>query len=242
MAAPTPPPARSATRCAVYLRVSRDDGTQTEQNQLLDLTAYAAARGWETVGPYVDRASGGRASGGRGRADRAAFDRMMADALRRRFDVVLFWALDRLTREGVSTTFGYVERLADAGVSIHSYTQPLLSTAGENRLVRDIVLAVLAAVAEDERARISERTRAGLRRARAAGVRLGRPSKLEAHRTALTGVIDGVAARVASGELDEAVAETARRREAVAATGLSYNTAAKYLAQIRGAGPRAPKR
>ena len=219
------------TRCAVYLRVSRDDGTQTEQNQLLDLRAYAAARGWETVGPYVDRASGGR-----GRADRAAFDRMMADALRRRFDVVLFWALDRLTREGVSTTFGYVERLAEAGVGIHSYTQPLLSTAGENRLVRDIVLAVLAAVAEDERARISERTKAGLRRAKAAGVRLGRPSKLEAHRAALEGVIGGVAARVAAGELDEGAAETARRREAVAVTGLSYNTAAKYLAALRAAG------
>ena len=227
MAAPSPP-----TRAAVYLRVSRDDGTQTEENQLLDLQDYAAARGWAVVGPYVDRASGRR-----GRADRAAFDRMMADALRRRFDVVLFWALDRLTREGVSTTFGYVERLAEAGVGIHSYTQPLLSTAGENRLVRDIVLAVLAAVAEDERARISERTKAGLRRAKAAGVRLGRPSKLGAHRGQLQAVIDGVAARVAVGELDEAVAETARRREAVAATGLSYNTAAKYLAQIRDAGP-----
>ena len=164
---------------------------------------------------------------------------MMADALRRRFDVVLFWALDRLTREGVSTTSGYVERLAEAGVGIHSYTQSLLSTAGENRLVRDIVLAVLAAVAEDERARISERTKAGLRRARAAGVRLGRPSKLEAHRGQLQAVISGVAARVASGELDEGAAETARRREAVAATGLSYNTAAKYLAQIRDAGTQA---
>ena len=150
MASSTPPP----TRSAVYLRVSRDDGTQTEENQLLNLQDYAA-QGWETVGPYVDRASGRR-----GRADRAAFDRMMADALRRRFDVVLFWALDRLTREGVSTTFGYIERLPEAGVGIHSYTQPL-STAVENRLVRDIVLAVPAAVAEDEWAQISERAEAG---------------------------------------------------------------------------------
>lgn len=212
------------TRCAIYLRVSKEDDSQTTENQLLDLRAYAEARGWEVTERYVDRASGGK-----GRESRKAFDRMMHDALRRRFDVLLFWALDRLTREGISTTFAYVERLASAGVGIHSFTQPLLSTAADNKLVRDIVLAVLAAVAEDERARISERTKAGLRRARKQGKQLGRPPKLDVHRSALVSVLRTVDARVSDGSLDAAEADTVARREAVAATGLSYNTARKYL-------------
>ena len=161
----------------------------------------------------------------------------MGDAGRRRFDVLLFWALDRLTREGVSTTFAYVEQLADAGVSVHSYTQPLLSTAGENKLVRDIVLAVLAAVAEDERARISERTKAGLRRARKAGKTLGRPSKFEEHRAALAEVVRDVGARVEVGALDQAAAVATMRREGVEVTGLSYNTVSKYLARLDLPGP-----
>ena len=217
----------SPTRAGLYLRVSKDDDSQTTENQLLDLRAYTEARGWTVADVWLDRSGGGR-----GRSDRKDFDRMMHAALRREFDVLVFWALDRLTREGISTTFAYVEQLAAAGVSIHSYTQPLLSTAGENKLVRDIVLAVLAAVAEDERARISERTKAGLRRAKKQGKRLGRPSKLDAHRTALLDVLSGVEERVAAGELDGGEAETAARREAVARTGLSYNTAKKYLRLI----------
>lgn len=220
------------TRCAIYLRVSKDDDTQTTENQLLDLDEYAGARGWRVTERYVDRASGGK-----GRADRAAFDRMMGDAGRRRFDVLLFWALDRLTREGVSTTFAYVEQLADSGVGVHSYTQPLLSTAGENKLVRDIVLAVLAAVAEDERARISERTKAGLRRAKKAGKTLGRPSKFEEHRATLSRVISGVEMRVEAGALDRSEAGQTARREGVEATGLSYNTVSKYLLRL---GPHGP--
>lgn len=221
-------------RCAIYLRVSKDDDSQTTENQLLDLDEYAEARDWRVTERYVDRASGGK-----GRADRAAFDRMMGDAGRRRFDVLLFWALDRLTREGVSTTFAYVEQLADSGVSVHSYTQPLLSTASENKLVRDIVLAVLAAVAEDERARISERTKAGLRRAKRAGKTLGRPSKFDQHRAALSEIMSDVEMRVEAGALDRAEAGPTARREGVKATGLSYNTVSKYLLRLGVPGPAA---
>ncbi|MDT0632940.1 recombinase family protein [Rubrivirga litoralis] len=224
--------AASPTRCAVYLRVSKDDDSQTTENQLLDLDAYADARGWDVTERYVDRASGGK-----GRADRRDFDRMMGDGLRREFDVLLFWALDRLTREGVSTTFAYVEQLADSGVSVHSYTQPLLSTASENKLVRDIVLAVLAAVAEDERARISERTKAGLRRARKAGKTLGRPSKFEEHQATLAQIISSVEMRVETGELGRSEAGQTARREGVEATGLSYNTVSKYLLRLGLPGP-----
>ena len=69
-------------------------------------------------------------------------------------------------------TIGHLERLASYGVAFHSYTEPMLST--DNELVRDIVLAVMASLAKVERQKISERTKAGLERARARGKRLGR--------------------------------------------------------------------
>ena len=172
------------TRCALYLRVSRDDDRQTTENQRIELEEFASARGWRIVGTHEDRASGGKS-----RADRAGLDRMLADAERRRFDVLLFWSLDRLSREGVSTTFGYIERLNNAGVSIHCFTQPLLSTAGGNTLVRDVVIAVLAAVAQMEREMIAERTKAGLRRARREGKTLGRPSKYSKNEAAIKRIV-----------------------------------------------------
>jgi len=99
---------------------------------------------------------------------------MLDAAHRRQFDVLLYWALDRLSREGMVPTIGHLQRLAAAGVAFHSYTEPMLST--DNELVRDIVLAVMSSLAKVERARISERTKAGLARVRAKGTRLGRPA------------------------------------------------------------------
>jgi DNA invertase Pin-like site-specific DNA recombinase len=95
---------------------------------------------------------------------------MLEDAHRRRVEV---WALDRLTREGMVATVGYLQRLAAAGVAFHSYSEPALC---DNEMVRDIVLAVMASLARAKRARISERTKAGLARVRARGTRLGRPA------------------------------------------------------------------
>jgi DNA invertase Pin-like site-specific DNA recombinase len=81
--------------------------------------------------------------------------------------------------KGCGRPIAYLQRLADNGVGFHSYTEPLLST--DNEMVRDIVLAVMAALAKQERIRIGERTRAGLARVRASGKHLGRP-KLDAKR------------------------------------------------------------
>jgi DNA invertase Pin-like site-specific DNA recombinase len=96
----------------------------------------------------------------------------MATRLRRKFDVLLFGALDRLSREGIVKTIGYLEQLAGWGVGWRSYTQPFLDTG--NEMTVGIVLAVLAAVTKQERITISARTKAGLQRIRKAGVRLGR--------------------------------------------------------------------
>jgi DNA invertase Pin-like site-specific DNA recombinase len=86
--------------------------------------------------------------------------------------VLLFWALDRFSREGVLDTLVYLQRLTSYGINWRSHTEQYLDSCGA---FRDAVLAILAAIAKQERIRISERTRAGLDRARERGTRSGRP-------------------------------------------------------------------
>jgi len=96
----------------------------------------------------------------------------MADACQKKFDVLLFWALDRFSREGVVETHVYLKRLDDAGVRFRSFTESHLDSCG---MFRDAVISILAVIAKQERVRISERVRAGLSRARAQGTRSGNP-------------------------------------------------------------------
>ncbi len=152
-------------RVAIYARVSTDK--QDSANQLDQLRAFAAQQGWELVDEYIDTVTGS------GKKARPQFTACLLAASQRKFDVLLFWALDRLSREGIVKTIGYLEQLAGWGVGWRSYTQPFLDTG--NEMTNSIVLAVLAAVAKQERVTISERTKAGLQRVRKAGVRLGRP-------------------------------------------------------------------
>src|SRR6266700_3411543 len=157
------------SRVAIYAMVSSLDRAEDPENQLAQLRAWCAAAGHEIVGEYVDHASGGKGAGKRPR-----FAAMLDAAHRRQFDIVLCWALDRLSREGMVPTIGHLQRFAAAGLAFHSYSEPMLST--DNEMVRDIVLAVMASLAKVERQRISERTKAGLARVRAKGTRLGRPA------------------------------------------------------------------
>jgi DNA invertase Pin-like site-specific DNA recombinase len=121
-----------------------------------------------TTVEYIDHAS--VKSG-----DREAFQRLMVDASRRRFDVVVVCALDRFTREGVLKTFQHIEKLKSYGVAVESYTEPHFRTTGP---AGDLMLPIAAWVAEQERLRISERTKAGLERARREGKHCGRPHKV----------------------------------------------------------------
>ena len=89
---------------------------------------------------------------------------MWADVARHRFDLLLFWSLDRLTREGTYKTLTYLRRLTDSGVKFKSYTEQYIDSLGA---FSDAIIGVLAAVAAQERIRISERTKAGLARVRA---------------------------------------------------------------------------
>jgi DNA invertase Pin-like site-specific DNA recombinase len=89
-------------------------------------------------------------------------------------DCVLFWALDRLSREGMAATIKYLETLHSYGVTFHSYSEPHLST--DNELVANVLLALMSSLAKVEAQRISDRTRAGMARAKAQGKRIGRPT------------------------------------------------------------------
>ncbi len=152
-------------KAALYGRVSTADGRQEVENQFAELRRFAATQRWEIVGEYVDRESGAN-------PDRAEFRRMFLDAAERRFDVLLFWALDRLTREGALETLQYLNRLSSYGVAFRSFREPYLDSCGA---FSDAVIAILSTIAKQERSRISERVRAGLSRAQAQGTRSGRP-------------------------------------------------------------------
>src|SRR5215216_2248066 len=111
------------SRVAIYARVSKDDGSQDAENQLAELRQWCASAGHTIAAEYVDRMSGAK-----GEDERPQLSRLLQDAHKRRFDVVLCWALDRLSREGLAATIGYLQRLDNAGVVFHSYTEELLST------------------------------------------------------------------------------------------------------------------
>jgi DNA invertase Pin-like site-specific DNA recombinase len=106
------------------------------------------------------------------KSDRQAFLRMFEDARLKRFDMVLFWALDRFSREGVSKTLQHLELLDSYGVGWKSFTEQYLDSTG---MFKEAVIAILAVIAKQEHARLSERVVAGLRRAQKEGKTLGRP-------------------------------------------------------------------
>ncbi len=152
-------------RAALYARVSTKDEGQDNENQLLQLRTFAESQGWTIVAEYVDRASGKR-------GDRDQFQKMFVAASRREFDVLLFWSLDRLSREGTVETLNHLQRLTSYGVNYRSFTEQYLDSTG---IFKEAVIGILAAVAKQERVRLSERTIAGLERARLQGRIGGRP-------------------------------------------------------------------
>jgi putative DNA-invertase from lambdoid prophage Rac len=153
-------------RTLIYGRVSTA-GDQDVQNQIAQLKSYAAAQGWQVVETIVDVASGSKDA-----SERSGLGKVLTLAHQKRFDVLLFWSLDRFSREGSRKTIAHLTQLESFGVGWHSFTEPYLSTLG---VFSDAIVALLSALARQEKLRIGERTRAGLQRARANGKRLGRP-------------------------------------------------------------------
>jgi DNA invertase Pin-like site-specific DNA recombinase len=192
-------------RVAIYARVSTDDKGQDPENQLRELRAWATNSGHSISREYIEHESGRK-----GTDKRKQFAALFDDAAQRKFDCVLFWALDRFSREGMAQTIIHLQRLLSYGVAFHSYTEPHLAT--DNELVRNILLALLSSLAKVEAQKISDRTKAGMARAAAKGVRIGRP-KLGAE------LRQKIAQRAAKGETPYAIAK---------ALGIDRHTAAKY--------------
>jgi len=157
-------------KAAIYARVSTRDGRQDAENQLRQLREFAATQTWTVIHEYVDRASGKR-------DDRDQFMKMFSAASRREFDCLLFWSLDRLSREGTVETLNHLQRLTGYGVNYRSFTEQYLDSTG---IFKEAVIGILAAVAKQERVRLSERTIAGLERAKAQGRIGGRPKAEDA--------------------------------------------------------------
>jgi DNA invertase Pin-like site-specific DNA recombinase len=156
---------------AIYLRVSRED--QTTENQRLVLAKVAGHRGWAIVQTYEDQGI----SGDKGRDQRPAFDQMLKDAVRRRFDILMVWSIDRLGRSVLHVANALAE-LDAAGVRLYSDQQGLDSSTPIGRAM----IQIASVFGEQERQIIRSRVVAGLDRCRQEGKKLGRPkvsSKVE---------------------------------------------------------------
>ena len=152
-------------KIGLYARVSTKDKGQETENQLVQLRDFAAKQGWQITREYIDHETGSK-------SDRAQFQAMVADASRRKFDLLLFWSLDRLSREGALETLQHLQRLTSYGVGYKSFTEQYLDSCG---VFREAVIGILAVIAKQERVRLSERTKAGIAVARSKGRQIGRP-------------------------------------------------------------------
>lgn len=148
----------------IYLRVSSAE--QDTANQLPALESWIASRGYSLVGIYQESESAWRAGHQRELA------RLINDLPKRRVDIVLVWALDRLTREGIARIFQIISQFKIRGVQVISYQESWTEQAGP---LADLLYAISAWVAEFEAKRLSERTLAGLARVKSQGKVLGRP-------------------------------------------------------------------
>jgi len=148
-------------RVAIYGRVS--GGGQNPEMQIKELQTYCRSRGWRIAGEYVDIVSGALDS-------RSELNQLMADANRRRFDVVAVWKFDRFARS-VSHLLRALETFRALGIEFISLSENVDTSTPTGKMV----FTVLGAVAELERSLIGERVRAGLRNAKSKGTRLGRP-------------------------------------------------------------------
>jgi DNA invertase Pin-like site-specific DNA recombinase len=154
-------------KAAIYARVSTSNGDQNPEVQLDELRTWAQRLGHDVVAEYVDRVSGAK-----GADERPVLAEALQAAHERRHDVLLVWALDRVSRGGISATAAILERLKRSGVGLRSYREPWLDTTSP--AIGELLTAVFSWVAQQERERIRDRVRAGLARAQKHGTKSGR--------------------------------------------------------------------
>ncbi len=192
------------TTIALYARVSTKDKGQSTENQLPELRRFAQACGYTVYKEYVEHESGGTGK-------RSEFQALFADAHLRRFDLVVFWSLDRFSREGALPTLQYLNQLQGWGVGYKFLTEQYLDSIG---LFQEAIVSLLVTLAKQERVRLGERTKAGMARRRAEGLPVGPPPKSAA-------VVAQIRALKARGLSNYAVSKQ---------LGLSASTVAKYAA------------
>ena len=160
-------------KVALYSRVSTKDKGQDVENQQRQLRDFAKKQqSWKIVHEFSDQKSGKT-------SDRTQFKNMLIAASKREFDLLLFWSLDRLSREGALETLQHLQRLTAYGVAYRSFTEPYLDSLGA---FRDGVISILACLARQERIRQSERTIAGLEKAKALFGRVGGRPRVQCDR------------------------------------------------------------
>ena len=151
-------------KVAIYVRVSTNE--QTTENQVRELTAWADRAGHEIVAIYDDNGI----SGAKGREYRVEFDKLLKGAVRREFDLVAAWSVDRLGRS-LQDLIAFLQELHGSGVDLYLHQQALDTTTPSGRAM----FQMMGVFAEFERSMISERVKSGLARAKSNGKTLGRP-------------------------------------------------------------------
>ena len=151
-------------KVAIYVRVSTSE--QTTENQVRELEAWADRAGHEIVAIYDDNG----VSGAKGREYRIEFDKLLKGAVRREFDLVAAWSVDRLGRS-LQDLISFLQELHGAGVDLYLHQQALDTTTPSGRAM----FQMMGVFAEFERSMISERVKSGLARAKSNGKILGRP-------------------------------------------------------------------
>jgi len=149
-------------RVALYARVSTTD--QSTDSQLLDLRRYVRERGWNIFREFVDEGISGT------KDSRPALNELMNDAKKRRFDVVLVWRFDRFARSTKHLILA-LEEFKNLGIDFISYQENIDTSSP----LGSAIFTIISAVAQLERDIIAERVKAGLRRAKERGKRIGRP-------------------------------------------------------------------
>ena len=150
------------SKIALYARVSTTD--QSTDSQLLDLRRYVSDRGWQLYQEYCDNGISGTTD------SRPALDRLMADAKKRKFDVVLVWRFDRFARSTKHLILA-LETFKNLRIDFVSYQENIDTSSP----LGEAIFTIVAAVGKLERDIIAERVKAGLRKARDQGTPLGRP-------------------------------------------------------------------
>ena len=161
-------------KVAIYTRVSKDEKDkeskrfQDPANQLEPLKEFCKNMKWEIKYIFTDKRSGAD-------SNRPEFKRMLAEARQHHFDLLLVWSLDRFSREPLLNTLSYLQQLKHHNISLKSYTENIDTREGGTQ---ELIMVILMWLAQEERSKISRRTKAGIQRRKNLGVwKGGRPNK-----------------------------------------------------------------